>query len=105
MKSLTYAALAALWAQQTAAHATFQQLWVDGVDYGSQCARLPPSNSPIASVTSTAMRCNNGPRAAAKCPVKAGGTVTIEMHQVGFLEVFPYHTYRPWLTHPPLATR
>ncbi|KAL2270492.1 hypothetical protein VTJ83DRAFT_2676 [Remersonia thermophila] len=81
MKSFAYAALAALWAQQTAAHATFQQLWVDGVDYGSQCARLPPSNSPIASVTSTQMRCNNGPRAAAKCPVKAGSTVTVEMHQ------------------------
>ncbi len=86
MKSFTTAALAALWAQQAAAHATFQQLWVDGVDYGSQCARLPGSNSPVTDVTSTSMRCNAGAaKAAGKCPVKAGSTVTVEMHQVGSL--------------------
>lgn len=26
-------------------HATFQELWVNGVDQGSYCARLPPSNN------------------------------------------------------------
>lgn len=40
MKSFSVAALAAaLTAQHAAAHATFQQLWVDGVDFGGQCAR------------------------------------------------------------------
>ena len=83
MKSFTIAALAALWAQQAAAHAIFQDLWVDGVDYGSQCARLPSSNSPVTDVTSTNLPCNVGTtRPGAKCPVKAGSTVTVEMHQV-----------------------
>lgn len=82
MKSFSIAALAAL-AQHVAAHATFQQLWVNGVDYGSQCARLPGSNSPVENVSSTNIRCNAGSRAAAgKCPVAAGSTVTVEMHQV-----------------------
>jgi len=82
MKSFTLATLAAL-AGNAAAHATFQALWVDGVDYGSQCARLPGSNSPVTDVTSTAMRCNANPSPAkGKCPVKAGSTVTVEMHQV-----------------------
>ncbi|KXX81265.1 putative endo-beta-1,4-glucanase D [Madurella mycetomatis] len=82
MKSLTVAALAALWAQNAAAHATFQQLWVDGVDYGSQCARLPGSNSPVTNVASNDMRCNAGAsRPGGKCPVNAGSTVTVEMHQ------------------------
>jgi len=84
MKSFTVAALTALWAQNVAAHATFQQLWVDGVDFGSQCARLPNSNNPISSVTSNDIRCNvYGTRPGVKCPVKAGSTVTVEMHQVG----------------------
>ncbi len=34
------------------AHATFQELWVNGVDQGDCCARLPQSNSPVTSVTS-----------------------------------------------------
>jgi cellulase len=80
-------------------HATFQDLWVDGIDQQSTCARLPTSNSPVQDVTSNSMRCmssnrvtvratltylagnaNQGP-AASKCSVAAGGTVTIEMHQ------------------------
>ncbi|KAJ4303987.1 hypothetical protein N0V88_001591 [Collariella sp. IMI 366227] len=82
MKLLATVALAALWAQQATAHATFQQLWVDGVDYGSQCARIPTSNSPVTDVSSSAIRCNAGSsRPSVKCPVKAGGTVTVEMHQ------------------------
>lgn len=34
-----------------AAHATFQEMWVNGVDQGSWCVRLPQSNSPVTSVT------------------------------------------------------
>ena len=33
-------------------HATFQELWINGVDQGSSCVRLPQSNSPVTSVTS-----------------------------------------------------
>ncbi|CAP68375.1 uncharacterized protein PODANS_7_3160 [Podospora anserina S mat+] len=81
MKSFTATALAALLAQQAAAHSTFQQLWVDGTDFGSQCARLPQSNSPITNYNSNDMRCNIiGTRPQVKCPVRAGGTVTVEMH-------------------------
>ncbi len=97
MKTSSIAALAALWAQQAAAHAIFQDLWVDGVDYGSQCARLPSSNSPVTDVTSTSLRCNVGTtRPGAKCPVKAGSTVTVEMHQVASSQpTFPYTTNTP----------
>lgn len=83
MKSYGIAALAAVFAQNVAAHATFQQLWVDGVDYGGQCARRPASNSPVTNVASNDVRCNAGAaRAAGTCPVKAGSIVTVEMHQV-----------------------
>lgn len=69
-------------AQHAAAHATFQDLWVDGVDYDSQCARTPASNSPVTDVTSTDLACNAGTSAvSSKCPVAAGATVTVEMHQ------------------------
>ncbi|KAF3357765.1 hypothetical protein VdG1_03102 [Verticillium dahliae VDG1] len=72
MKSYVVAILASL-ASQAAAHSTFQQLW---------CARLPPSNSPVEDVTSTNIVCNVGGTSGrgGKCPVKAGGTVTVEMH-------------------------
>lgn len=68
---------------KVAAHATFQQLWVNGVDQGSSCARLPLSNSPIGSFTSSDIRCNAGPPSpvSGKCSVNAGGTVIVEMHQ------------------------
>ncbi|KAF8755073.1 Glycoside Hydrolase Family 61 [Rhizoctonia solani] len=39
------AALAA--ASAAHAHATFQNLWVDGVDEGTKCVRTPANNSPI----------------------------------------------------------
>ncbi|KAK3937317.1 glycoside hydrolase [Diplogelasinospora grovesii] len=83
MKSFSIAALtAALLAQKAAAHATFQDLWIDGVDYGAQCARLPLSNSPVTNVASNDVRCNAGTSpVVSKCPVKAGSTVTVEMHQ------------------------
>ncbi|KAL2121788.1 hypothetical protein VTJ04DRAFT_2243 [Mycothermus thermophilus] len=86
MRTVFAAALAALAAQEVAGHATFQQLWVDGTDYishGSTCVRLPASNSPLTDVTSSDFACNIGGRrgVGGKCPVKAGGVVTIEMHQ------------------------
>ncbi|OAL56991.1 hypothetical protein IQ07DRAFT_24827 [Pyrenochaeta sp. DS3sAY3a] len=68
-------------------HALFQQMWVNGVDKGSTCVRLPgttyASNSPVSSVASNDVRCNVGGSkgVAGKCTVEAGGTVTVEMHQ------------------------
>ncbi|KAK0710847.1 glycoside hydrolase family 61 protein [Lasiosphaeris hirsuta] len=92
MKSFAIAAIAALLAQEAAAHATFQQLWVDGVDFAGQCARRPASNSPVTSVTTNDLRCNAGAaRAAGKCPVKAGSTVTVEMHQATHPHDFHQH--------------
>ncbi|EJT78526.1 hypothetical protein GGTG_03626 [Gaeumannomyces tritici R3-111a-1] len=81
--SLSYAlAAASALAPLAAAHATFQQLWVNGVDQDSKCARLPPSNSPVEDVSSNNMRCNANPAAAAgSCAVRAGDVVAVEMHQ------------------------
>ncbi|KAK9424039.1 hypothetical protein SUNI508_13829 [Seiridium unicorne] len=83
MKHTQYVALAALSVGYVAAHATFQELWVDGVDMGSQCVRLPQSNSPITNVASTDIRCNVGGTkgVSGKCAVAPGSTVTVEMHQ------------------------
>lgn len=77
---------AAFAAREVTGHAIFQQLWVDGTDYGSTCNRLPTSNSPVTNVGSRDFVCNAGTRGVSgKCPVKAGGTVTVEMHQVSSL--------------------
>lgn len=82
MRSFVSAALLAYAAKNVAAHATFQDLWVDGVDQGTTCARIPLSNSPVTDVTSTDIACNAGTSAASsKCGVTAGSTVTVEMHQ------------------------
>ncbi|KAH8822031.1 glycosyl hydrolase family 61-domain-containing protein [Xylogone sp. PMI_703] len=84
MRSVALVSLvAALAAQQAASHATFQDLWVNGVDEQAYCARLPPSNNPVTDVTSNDIRCNvNGARGVPnKCVVSAGSTVTVEMHQ------------------------
>ncbi|CAJ2507097.1 Uu.00g082830.m01.CDS01 [Anthostomella pinea] len=82
MKSTLYAALAALGASHVAAHATFQDLWISGVDFGASCARLPLSNSPVTVVTSKDIACNAGTSAVSnKCSVAAGTTVTVEIHQ------------------------
>ncbi|KAK6835126.1 glycosylhydrolase family 61-5 [Apiospora arundinis] len=54
----TFALVAALAVGEVASHATFQDLWVNGVDYGAQCARLPLSNSPVTDVSSNNIRCN-----------------------------------------------
>jgi len=45
---------------------------------------MPTSNSPLTNVGSKDFVCNAGGTrgVAGKCPVKAGGTVTVEMHQV-----------------------
>ncbi|KAI1749100.1 carbohydrate-binding module family 1 protein [Xylaria castorea] len=83
MKSTLYSAVAvAFGATNIAAHATFQDIWINGVDYITSCARLPLSNSPVQDVTSKDIACNAGTSAVAgKCSVAAGATVTVEMHQ------------------------
>ncbi|KAJ2903817.1 hypothetical protein MKZ38_009291 [Zalerion maritima] len=83
MKSFALATtLAALAFREASAHATFQALWVDGVDYAGQCVRQPPSNSPVTDVTSDDIACNAGTSPVSSiCPVPAGSTVTVEMHQ------------------------
>ncbi|KAK7462784.1 hypothetical protein VKT23_007368 [Stygiomarasmius scandens] len=66
----------------TSAHATFQEMWINGMDVGNACARLPASNSPVTSVTSNDLACNIiGSQAANKCPLMPGDSVTVEMHQ------------------------
>ncbi|TGO60094.1 hypothetical protein BCON_0038g00090 [Botryotinia convoluta] len=64
-------------------HATFQELWINGVDQVGSCVRLPPTNSPVTDLTSTDLRCNVGGTVGVSgvCPVAAGGNVTVEMHQ------------------------
>jgi len=65
-----------------AAHATFQELWINGVDAGSSCVRLPASNSPVTSVTTNDIACNAGASASSGvCPVNPGDSLTVEMHQ------------------------
>ncbi|KAJ1303523.1 hypothetical protein OPQ81_011708 [Rhizoctonia solani] len=80
----TGAILAALAAASTAhAHATFQYLWVNGVDQGNKCVRTPLNNSPITDLSSKTLACNNNGEvaAAATCSVAAGTKVAVEMHQ------------------------
>jgi cellulase len=82
MKSTIFAVVTALSASRVAAHATFQELWVNGVDQGQTCVRLPQSNSPLTDVTANSIRCNvNRGAVAGRCAVKAGDTVSVEMHQ------------------------
>jgi len=82
MKSTILALAAAFSATQVASHATFQDLWVNGVDQGETCVRMPQSNNPLTDVTSDSIRCNvNRGAVAGRCAVKAGDTVSVEMHQ------------------------
>ncbi|KAL0934350.1 glycosyl hydrolase family 61 [Colletotrichum truncatum] len=82
MKTVAALALTASMANMVAGHAIFQQLWVNGEDQSSTCVRMPASNSPVTDVTSNDMRCNAGAaKAASTCGVKAGDTITVEMHQ------------------------
>ena len=76
---------AALGVQNVAAHATFQDLWINGVDQGQTCVRLPQSNSPVTDVSSNDVRCNvNGAKGVTgRCAVKVGDTLSVEMHQQG----------------------
>ncbi|KAF4583327.1 hypothetical protein EYR38_002076 [Pleurotus pulmonarius] len=65
-----------------AAHATFQQLWINGVDAGSSCVRTPASNSPVTDVLNNDIACNaNAASSAGICNVQPGDSVTVEMHQ------------------------
>ncbi|CAE6388865.1 unnamed protein product [Rhizoctonia solani] len=81
-RSVIIAALAAA-ASTAHAHATFQYLWVNGVDQGTKCVRTPANNSPITDLTSKAVACNNNGEVAAAsiCPIAAGSKATVEMHQ------------------------
>ncbi|KAF5386515.1 hypothetical protein D9757_005870 [Collybiopsis confluens] len=64
------------------AHATFQELWINGVDQGSSCVRLPLSNNPVTDVTSKDLTCNVSPTPSnGICSVLPGDKVTVEMHQ------------------------
>ena len=82
MKSTIFAIVAALSASRVAAHATFQDLWINGVDQGETCVRMPQSNSPLTDVSANSIRCNvNRGAVAGRCAVKAGDTVSVEMHQ------------------------
>lgn len=52
--------------------------------HGSQCIRMAPSNSPVTNYGGNDIRCNVGGTrgVSGKCAVKAGSTVTVEMHAV-----------------------
>ena len=53
---------------------------------------MPKSNSPVTNVAGADVVCNAGGRAgvSGKCAIKAGGTVTIEMHQVWEITEWDY---------------
>ncbi|KAJ3868267.1 glycosyl hydrolase family 61-domain-containing protein [Lentinula novae-zelandiae] len=73
---------AACFVASASAHATFQDLWINGVDAGSSCVRLPLSNNPVTDVTSDDLTCNVTPTpSSGVCPVMPGDQVTVEMHQ------------------------
>ncbi|KAJ3742536.1 glycosyl hydrolase family 61-domain-containing protein [Lentinula detonsa] len=73
---------AACFIASASAHATFQDLWINGVDAGSSCVRLPLSNNPVTDVTSDDLTCNVTPTpSSGVCPVMPGDQVTVEMHQ------------------------
>ncbi|KAA1474080.1 glycoside hydrolase family 61 protein H [Dentipellis sp. KUC8613] len=76
------AALFASVVASVSAHATFQEMWVNGVDQGNYCVRLPASNSPVTSVTTPDLACNVNPSTSGNlCAVSPGDSVTVEMHQ------------------------
>ncbi|KZT43365.1 hypothetical protein SISSUDRAFT_1057768 [Sistotremastrum suecicum HHB10207 ss-3] len=79
---LFYSAVIAASIASVAAHATFQELWINGVDQGGYCVRAPQSNSPVTSVTSNDIACNvNANPSPGTCAINAGDTLTVEMHQ------------------------
>ena len=60
MKTFSTSLLFLASASSVLGHATWQQLWVDGVDQAKTCVRDPPSNSPVSDVTSKDIVCNAG---------------------------------------------
>ncbi|KDR77861.1 hypothetical protein GALMADRAFT_65659 [Galerina marginata CBS 339.88] len=78
---MRYAIATAAFVASVAAHATFQELWINGVDAGSSCVRLPTSNNPVTSVTTNDIACNIAGTSSGVCPIKAGDQLTVEMHQ------------------------
>uniref|UniRef100_A0A8H7Y615 AA9 family lytic polysaccharide monooxygenase n=1 Tax=Psilocybe cubensis TaxID=181762 RepID=A0A8H7Y615_PSICU len=78
---MRYALATAAFVASAAAHATFQELWINGVDAGSSCVRLPASNNPVTSVTTTDIACNIAGTSQGVCSVNAGDQLTVEMHQ------------------------
>ncbi|KZV59389.1 carbohydrate-binding module family 1 protein [Peniophora sp. CONT] len=75
-------ALLTVLASRVAAHATFQELWVNNVDQGAYCVRLPQSNNPVTDVTSNDLTCNvNAASSGGICQVLPGDSVSVEMHQ------------------------
>ncbi|KZV93254.1 hypothetical protein EXIGLDRAFT_674276 [Exidia glandulosa HHB12029] len=76
------ALLATALAASASAHATWQQLWINNVDFGGSCVRHVASNNPVQAVTSADMACNIAAASAPNtCAVKAGDTLSVEMHQ------------------------
>ncbi|PPQ89045.1 hypothetical protein CVT25_006715 [Psilocybe cyanescens] len=78
---MRYALATAAFVASAAAHATFQELWINGVDAGNSCVRLPTSNNPVTSVTTNDLACNIAGTSQGVCPVNAGDQLTVEMHQ------------------------
>jgi cellulase len=65
---LNFLSLIAL-ATSVSAHATWQELWVDGVDQVGTCVRLPTSNSPVGTLDDT-VRCGTGSVVTSTCTVE-----------------------------------
>jgi cellulase len=72
-----------------AAHTTFQSFVIDGQDRGHHTAVRTPSNgnNPILDVTSTAMTCNGGTKAADTIEVAAGSEIGLQWYDVPRYEV------------------
>jgi cellulase len=81
MRYQSVLAASAVFVASASAHATFQELWINSVDAGSSCARLPQSNNPVTSVTDASIACNLFNPSSGVCPVNAGDSLTVEMHQ------------------------
>ena len=82
MKTISILATVRAAISTASAHATFQQLGVNGVDKADTCIRKPANNNPVGS-TSADIKCNVGGNVGVPglCSVPAGGKVTVEMHQ------------------------
>ncbi|EAU89260.1 endoglucanase II [Coprinopsis cinerea okayama7 len=66
-------------AATAAAHATWQQIWVNGVDGGTSCLRRAANNNPI-DVGAKELACNAHTLSPNVCTIKPGDKVTVEMH-------------------------